>query len=185
MFDDLDKIFWKAKKGLLPSDFKDWDLQDINGASIAHIVVNRGHKLPDDFDMWAMLDNNGTTVAHAAVLSKNLPTKIDNWNKMGVWRLRNVAGWTVAHFAARAGLLPKNFDQWDLETNGITVAHALAETGKLPDDVFARRLVNKNGQTVIDVYQNALASKAFEYRILAFFFIGLSFFIAVPFLVQN
>ena len=103
-------LFKRARKGMLPSDFSQWDLAEWSGWTVAYEDALNGH-LPKEFDRWELADKNGRTVAHIAACWGHLPEGFDRWE------LADKRGWTVAHEAARSGCLPEGFDQWDLADN--------------------------------------------------------------------
>lgn len=173
MFDEIDKIFWKARLGALPKNFTEWGLMDVTGVTVAHTVVGHGHQLPLDFDQWGMLDEHGRTVAHVAVTTKAAPLAYAGWKERGVWAMRNMAGWTVAHFAAHHGTLPSSFDQWELENHGVSVAHSAAEAGTLPTDFVDWGIKDDDGRTVGDAFQAAARSQIKSKRVAVYGVAGL------------
>lgn len=180
MFDEIDKIFWKARMGTLPESFTDWALADVTGVTVAHTIVGHGHQLPSSFAHWGMLDEHGRTVAHVAVATKAFPPGFKGWAAQGVWSLRNIAGWTVAHFAAHHGVLPDDFDQWELENNGVTVAHSAAEAGTLPSNFADWGIKDFDGRTVGDAFRAAAQDKITERRVAAYGVMGLLAFALIP-----
>jgi hypothetical protein len=121
-YDEYEKL---AKVGMLPADFDQWQLADMQGWTVAHIAALYRH-LPDNFKQWglASADNDGWTVAHVAAMINTLPV-LGPW-KFTQWDLADDNGWTVAHEAACRGNLPADFSQWGLANNdGLTVLRRL------------------------------------------------------------
>ena len=125
--------FQMAWEGTLPPGFKDWELEDEFGVTLA-VIAAFFNKLPPDFDRWEITDGLGRTVGHMAALFGSLTGGFDRWalatpggmpvkDMFGCWPgdpapydEDDCEGWTVAHVAARHGGLPPYFDLWGLRT---------------------------------------------------------------------
>jgi hypothetical protein len=128
-----------------PSDFRDWDLADANGWSVAHAAAAHNH-IPDGFNMWALATKSGRTVAHVAAHFGYLPADFNQWT------LTTNMGWTVAHEAVRMGLLPEKFTQWELaDKDWWTVAHEAAQEGHLPANFDQWDLADRYGIRISDI----------------------------------
>jgi hypothetical protein len=135
---EIEGLFRLADDGVLPDDFKDWDLKDPAGTPIIHVVINRGN-LPKNFGiiskrLWRISNKHGMTAAHLAAVNGCLPSYFNEWE------MRDAQNRTVAHMAAMYKNLPKDFGKknpglWKLKENlDWTVAHEAARRGCLPDD---------------------------------------------------
>jgi hypothetical protein len=63
------------------SDFRQWDVADRHGWTIAHAMANRS-RLPSNFNslgLWGLADDTGWTVAHTAADRGGLPGNFDRW----------------------------------------------------------------------------------------------------------
>ncbi|MHB8355059.1 MAG: hypothetical protein ACYDCF_11575, partial [Burkholderiales bacterium] len=105
--------------GHLPVDFKQWDMAEKDGWTVAHIAAEYGH-LPADFKQWAMTNNRGWTVAHVAANKGPLPADFKQWDMV------NKNGITVAQTAAANGHLPADESEHRAEPEQI--AQAVAST---------------------------------------------------------
>jgi hypothetical protein len=119
VMDAFKELCKQAKEGTLPKDFKDWDIADEVGWSVAHVAAEHGH-LPSDFDQWDLATKRGWTVAHVAAQHKHLLSDFDQWT------LVDEDNWTIAYEAAFWGHLPDDFPHLDwVDNRGVTVADVL------------------------------------------------------------
>ena len=125
---DFEKLLKMEEEGTLPNDFKDWDLANDIGVTIAHQAAIFG-RLPESFSNWELTDNKGWTVAHLAAMFDHIPKDFKQWS------LTDVGDSTVAHLVAFRGHLPKNFhidypDVWKMKDyRGISVEDEAIENG--------------------------------------------------------
>lgn len=178
-FGSIQDVFLLAAKGQLPDGFRQWDLCDSNGYSVAHVAA-QFLKLPKHFHQWDIALPNGWSVAHEAARSGALPFGFVQWTiampdgwsvaheaaKSGHlplgfsrWRIADQNGWTVAHEAAWARTLPLHFALWEIDDGrGWTVAHVAAMRGCLPVEKWEELggLTDKRGCTVKQLIQSII-----------------------------
>jgi hypothetical protein len=92
------KVLQLIKSEKLPSDFKQWDLAQEIGWTVAHEAAVRG-RLPEDFNQWDIIDCDGDTVAHIAAMFGGIPASFDQWDMV------NSSGATVGSIAIANGRL--------------------------------------------------------------------------------